>query len=42
MAAANALNPYTIRACFVLPSEMNQRAAAVEPLLNSNFLFGDW
>ncbi|GEM_PF-3686726 len=42
MAAENALNPYAVRTCFVLPSEMNERAATVDLLLNSNSLFGDW
>lgn len=42
MAAANALNPYAVRTCFVLSSEMNKRAATVDPLLNSISLFGGW
>lgn len=42
MAAANALNPYTVRTCFVLPSGLNKKAATVDPLLNSISLFGDW
>ena len=41
MAAANALNPYTVRTCFVLPSALNEKAATVDPLLNSISLFGD-
>ncbi len=42
MAAANALNPYTIRTCFVLSSGLHVKAATINPLLNSISLFGDW